>query len=569
VRSEEEDSMRARANLQQLQRRLADFGPEASVRKRALLAALCTARFGSARDLSILQRIICFLRAFPDDAAVHRVALRAARGFAGQIARLPRGERVRLDDTGMAGTTTRNVYSIAAAQWITRRYAESAEVDWKAYESPESLAALLQPLLDPLEDEHTEFDAAGVRAWIRAAKGEQAGSDLRWLLMQRPAAKGAAQDFRRAFDAAELPIAWRIDDRTAAITGNAMAQPIHFRADGMRRPAADPRAAIAQPLETIERLSRRDAGRLLDVWRAALWARTRTVYQVEQANPDECYLCDLGRGLAMAAVGVRPESRTALEVNYGYLFLANGMPIGYGGFTALFHQVNTGINIFPEYRGGEAAFTFEQGLRAMRTLTGCSHIIINPYQFGAGNDEALASGSYWFYFRLGFRSVAAPVRQLAQREFGRLRAERAYRVPVATLRQLAVCDLRLDLTDRVDRLFDESWLAQIGQGITTALAREPAANRAAALTGMARRIAGVLNVDRTRWSQRESAGFKQFAPILAQIDDLAAWSSADRAALAELCRARWAVTERDFIARARAHDRLRKALAQVAQAARR
>jgi len=559
--------MQTRAILHQLQKVIADFGPGASARKRALLNSLRNVRLGRAHDLIALQRIICFLRAFPDDASVCRAARRAAAEFPARVARLPRSERARLDDSGMAGTVTRNVYAFAPARWIAQRFPLTTEIDWNAYESPESLAPLLQPLLDPLEDEHTEFDAAGVRAWMRSARSQHRGSDLRWLLAQMPAAKVAAQDFRRAYDAAEVPIAWRIEASRAAITSNARVQPVHFRADGMRRPASDARAAIAQPLETVALLSRREARRLLDVWRTAMWARTRSVFQVEQPNFDECYLCDFGRGLGMAAVGVRPELRTALEVSYGYLFLANGMPIGYGGFTTLFHQLNTGINVFPEYRGGEAAYTFEQALRAMCTLTGSGHVIINPYQFGAGNDEALASGSYWFYYRLGFRSVDTAVARLAQREFERLRADRAYRVPIATLRKLAVCDLRLDLTDRVDRLFDETWLPAIARGITTALARESVLNRGQALARMTRRIATVLGIDLARWTARERAGFAQFAPILAQIDDLASWSTSDKDALAALARARWAKVERGFIARMSEHDRLRMALAALGRRA--
>ena len=559
----------ARAILNELQRRLADYGAGAAAHKRALLRALRSARFDRARDLLSLQRVICFLRAFPDDEAVHRAARRLAAGFAARIAHLPRSERVKLEDSGMAGTTTRNVYSFAAAQWLARRFPATTDIDWKGFESPASLAPLLQPLLDPLEDENTEFDAAGVRAWLAQARGARSDSDLGWLLGQVASKRAADREFERAYDAAEVPIVWRIEDSRAAVTHNARAQPVSFRADGMRRPAPDPRAAIAQPLHSIALLSRREAARLLDVWRAALWARTRTVYQMEQPNLDECWLCDFGLGMQMAAVGVRPERRAALEVNYGYLFLANGMPIGYGGFTALFHQVNTGINVFPEYRGGEAAFTFEQALRAMRTLTGCAHVIINPYQFGAGNDEALASGSYWFYFRLGFRSVDADVRRLAQREFDRLRVDRAYRVPIATLRQLAACDLRLDLSDNLDTLFGESWLAEIGRRITAAIAREPGQNRAKALAGMARRMAATLGIDLARWTSIERAGFAQFAPILAQVDDLASWAAPDRDALAHLCRARWAKTERDFVARTRAHDRLRTALAQVVLGARR
>jgi hypothetical protein len=318
-------------------------------------------------------------------------------------------------------------------------------------------------------------------------------------------------------------------------------------------------------MDSIALLPRRAAARLLDVWRAALWSRTRNVFQIEHANLDECYWCDFGQGLAMAAVGVQPSMRNALEVNYGYLLLANGMPIGYGGFTALFHQVNTGINVFPEYRGGEAAYAFEQALRAMRALTGCAHVIINPYQFGAGNDEALASGSYWFYYRLGFRSVDAGVQRLAQREFGHMRVQHGYRVPIAMLRKLAVCDLRLDLSNRLDRLFDEAWLPALGRGITAAIAREPALNRGKALAQITRRVAALLDIHLAQWSARERAGFAQFAPILAQIDDLARWPAGDLRALAELARARWHAVERDFAAHMRAHERLRLSLARAAQ----
>ncbi len=560
------DQRALRAVLQRLQQRLADYGAEARGEKLALLAALREARFDRADDLVALQRIICFLRAFPDDARVLRAARRLANGFAARVARLARAERALLDDTGMAGTVTRHVYSFTAAQWLARRYPDAAEIDWKGYESPHSLSAVLQPLLDPFEDEHTEFDCAGVRTWIKAAKGGHAGSDLRWLLAQAPSNARDARAFALAYDAAEVPIAWRIGDGRAAIVHNAFAQPPRLRADGLRKPARDPHSAIRVPLTSIALLSRREATRLLDVWRAALWSRTRNVFQMEQANLDECYLCDFGGGLAMAAVGVLPSLRSALEVNYGYLLLANGMPIGYGGFTALFCQVNTGINVFPEYRGGEAAYAFEQALRAMRTLTGCEHVIINPYQFGAGNDEALASGSYWFYYRLGFRSVDVPVRRLAERESKRLRARRGYRVPIATLRKLAACDLRLDLSERVDRLFDEAWLPALGRGITAVLAREPAANRARSVAQLARRIARLLGIELAQWSARERAGFAQFAPILAQIEDLAQWPAGERHALAELARVRWATCERDFATRMCAHDRLRRALAAVAPA---
>ena len=318
-----------------------------------------------------------------------------------------------------------------------------------------------------------------------------------------------------------------------------------------------------QPIE-VETVPRRDAGRLLDVWRAALWSRTRSVLQIEQPNLDECYLADLGGGLRFAAIGVVPERRGLLEATYGHLLLANGMPIGYGGFTTLFAQVNTGINVFPEFRGSEAAYAFEQALRVMHALTGNARFVVNPYQFGAGNDEALQSGAYWFYYRLGFRSAQAPVRALAEKEFARLRADRRYRVPIATLRKLAACDIHLDLTDDAgEKFFDEPRLEALGAGITAAIAREGAASRAEALASMEKRLAGLLGIRLADLSAVERRGFAQFAPILTQVADLAAWPKADREALRRIVRARWAPRERDFISLMCAHDRLRIALARA------
>jgi hypothetical protein len=553
---------RAAAALRELGRLLPVYAGSAAADKRRLLDELHALRLGTAKQALALQRIVCFLRAFPDDAAVHRAARRLADGFAARVARLPKAERERLDDSGAAGSRTRHVYVAPAARWMARRSPGAADLDWRADTADDAVAALVAPLLGPLEAEHADFSAPALRAWLAQARGEGAGGDLDFLLAQ--GAGRARREFERRFDEAEVPLAWRLDDR-AGISGNALHGPVAYRAAGMRRASSDARAAIAQPLP-VERLSRREAARLLDVWRAALWSRTRTVFQVERPNLDECWLADLGEGLRFAAIGVVPELRGALEATWGYLLLANGMPVGYGGFTALFAQVNTGVNVFPEYRGSEAAFAFQQALRAMHALTGNARFVVNPYQFGAGNDEALASGAYWFYYRLGFRSARADVRALAEGENARVRAGRGYRVPIATLRRLAACDLHLDLADdAAAQFFDEGLLPRLAAGIAPAIAREGVADRAEALRRLSSRIAAVLGVRLADLSVVERQGLIQFAPILAQVDDLAAWPKADRDALAEIVRVRLAPQEREFAAAMRAHGRLRAALASCAR----
>jgi hypothetical protein len=363
-----------------------------------------------------------------------------------------------------------------------------------------------------------------------------------------------------------VPLVWRIGDSRGAITHNALSgMAIAWRA-GMRRPAADSKAEIARPLQRMELLAPRAARRLLDVWRAALFARTRGVYPVEQANERECYLADLGEGVQIAVVGARLPARAVLEVNYGFLFLANGRPMGYGGFTPLFRQANTGVNIFPDFRGAEAAFVFQQYLRMIHAIAGCTRFIINPYQLGDGNDEALASGAYWFYYRLGFRSVGAAERRLADREFARLCADRRYRVPMPALRKLGAADVHLALRgETADGLFEERWLDDLAAGATALVAREGDAERHVALRRIAGRAAAALGVAGERWSAAERSSLRAFAPIVGQIGDLDAWDAADRRALVDLIRLRCAPLEREFALRARSHDTLRRALAHVAR----
>jgi hypothetical protein len=80
---------RAQSALRLLHDTLNDYGAESARNKLALLEALRAARLERAEDLRRLQRVVCFLSAFPDDARVWRAARRLAAGFAARVARAP------------------------------------------------------------------------------------------------------------------------------------------------------------------------------------------------------------------------------------------------------------------------------------------------------------------------------------------------------------------------------------------------------------------------------------------------------------------------------------------------
>src|SRR5262249_39448671 len=76
--------------------------------------------------------------------------------------------------------------------------------------------------------------------------------------------------------------------------------------------------------------------------------------------------------------------------------------------------------------------------RALNRVTGATCFSIDPYQLGFNNDEAIESGAFWFYRKLGFRPVRRDIAALVEREEKKIAADREYRTTMRTLRRLSV-----------------------------------------------------------------------------------------------------------------------------------
>jgi len=530
---------------------------DATAAKRAILGAITHANPRSVDLLTRLHEDLLFLRAFPDDAEIHALAGDGLRRIAVLLRRLPAARRAPADDSGMDGTSSRHTFEHPIARWLARKFPHDVEVDWKHLDDSSRLDALIHPVVQSAELDAFESDQLPTAAWIADARGDSCPSDLQWILdagdsifPRTPRALAAA------YDAAAVPIAWKLDGSWASATLNEIAPASPAFRDRMRPAPSRPVRHIASPLPSIALLPRPQAMETIDVARAALAARCREVYAVSYSNADEVWLASLGEGATLAIIGAAPESRLSLESNYGYLLLSNGVPIGYGGVTPLFQQANTGINVFDPFRRSEAAYLWAQMLRAFATLFGVRRFVVNAYQFGEGNAEAIHSGAFWFYYRLGFRPVLSGTRRLAAKEFSRIERKSAYRSPPATLRALATCDLHLTLPGYPrGAFFDERWLVHTGLRVTRLIAREAAATREASVSRIAARIATALGARPGSWPKAERDAFARLAPVVALLPRIARWSRADREALVEIMRAKGRAHEREFVHLAQAHPR--------------
>jgi hypothetical protein len=119
------------------------------------------------------------------------------------------------------------------------------------------------------------------------------------------------------------------------------------------------------------------------------------------------------------------------------MFFKNAVPIGYIECLTLFEHMEVGFNLYYTFREGETAWLYARLLRLFRQLLAVTCFAVDPYQVGHHNEEAIESGAFWFYRKLGFRPANPEVAKLLRSEESKLRADPAYRTPARTLRRLA------------------------------------------------------------------------------------------------------------------------------------
>ena len=547
--------VRTLTELHEIRRR---FAPPDTARKCAILRAI-VARGATVRTWKLLDRLnddLLFLCAFPDSPEVRALAVAALDRVEPALRRLSLRERAKADDSGIAGSASRYSFEYPAARWLAARYSEKVRIDWPAVENAGTIETLIGAGVARAEDDALDESELGARRWLRLAGRSANTTDLAALLSLAPRDRKAESLFARMYDAAGIPLRWDLAGSGAATTRNMIPTSEPACRTGLRRPSSSPVRDISTPLVEIRVASAREAVRLIAAGRSALAARCREVFATSCANPSEVWIAALGEGAELAIYGLPAHQRVSIEANYGYVLFVNGVPAAYGGVTPLYKQANTGINIFGPFRGSEGAFLWAQMLRAFRSLFGITRFVVNAVQFGEGNDEAIASGAYWFYWRLGFRPASAKLRRLAAAEALRIATGKNRRTSARTLRRLAVGDLHLALPGASRAaLFDEPWLARCALLATKVLSDADPRSRASATKTVAKRVASDLGVRTSSWPAAQRESFARLAPVVALLPAVRRWSSRDKRGLVAMMRAKGGTVERDFVLRAAEHPR--------------
>jgi len=495
---------------------------------------------------------LCFQRAFPRNA---RELRRAERELA-VIERRAARHRDRLRDTGIAGTTYHYPFNHAMARWLRERYGRAVEIDWPAYRrrpGGDDVADLLALFVAGAESEGIDAEDLPSWDWVRAAKGARdRRTDLGWLLDLLAAQRLPPPVESHLFESLNLTLRWDLAGCRDAVTHARLpARPFFHRTLLTGRPDDFLREVRRAP-GPLQPLAPARAERVIHAARAALSQREREFHVIVFGHRREVYRVDAGRGLEIYVIGLVPAERLTLESDYGALLVENGVPIGYGYAVLLFDRADVGINVFPTYRGGESAYVFHRFCAVFHHHFGARKFVMRRYQVGWQNPEGIEAGSFWFYYKLGFRPLSAAVRQRAEAERARLERRGAgARSRPEVLRSLARSDLLFATDGTSPEAFRDLDLTRVGLAVTRLIRTRFGGDRPRALRETARQVARALRRPARAIPER-------LAPVAALVGDLARWEPAERRALAALLRAKEAPRERSFVLAMRRHARWRR-----------
>ena len=578
------------------------FGRGAAEETKALLDQIARHHFRDAKSLIRFHETLLFLRAFPHSAALVPRIEKLLNTFHESIEKL-RALGVDMsafddfDTSGISGTTMQDALNFEVARWLTRRLPHSVEIAWEDYwvdQGAERAVGSAWPRFVPLLEEDGDVEAnIQWRRWLDSARGRE--RDLEWLIRRFEQLPVTPRERGELYESLRLPLRWHLKNLKLSRTRNwTRPRQFYYHTEPLiaRSQVSLPRE-LAKALPHLVKVSRREGESIMHTIREVMAVRYRELYGTTLGDPNSVVRAALGRGVVMYFWNLPVARRLPLRAYVAGFTLKNGVPINYIEAIGLCEWIEVGFNTFYTYRQGETAWIYAQALRCLCALAGATTISVYPYQIGQNNDEALDSGAFWFYRKLGFRSGSKDLEQVARREEQRIAANPHYRTSKKILKRLAEAHVFYEL-DRVSALgqlgdlnrltpwedttfsravrtaFSTSALAQgpwdtfstrnLGLRVNRRMAREFDSESQRIRRASVAEASRALDLTLSGWTAPERQAFENWSLVLALIPNLSRWSPREKQDAARMIRAQAGRNEMRYLRLTQQHARLREEL---------
>lgn len=554
---------------QQLEALKLCYGSGAAGRCESLLQKFRGVRLSGVQELVTAHDALLFLRAFPQSPKVAELADKLLAGLQSLAITLAASEDNAeiLDDesvSGIAGTTVSNTWTFDLAVQLAARYGKDLGAEFDADEHYRQMGLALPSVLPLLEDDSfVEADTPFLNWIAAAASGSQA--DIVWLLQNFSKLSGPPILRTGLFSGMGINMSWNLKDSPASRT--LARRPVkrlfcHTEPLLRRSQVSIAREMTSSP-SPLRRLSNLEGRAIIDMAQDLVTVRYRELQGTTYGDPNTVLQADVGRGLQLFLWGLLPEWRLPLRGYYAGFALKNGVPINYFEAIGLFDWMEVGFNTFYAYREGETAWIYAQWLRLLHQVAGTTCISVYPYQIGQDNEEAIKSGAFWFYRKLGFRPRQPELLAIAMREEQKMARDPKHRTSKATLCKLAEGHMFFEFGEARVGLWDSFSTRTLGLAVQKKMAREYGGDARKIRRAAESQLSRVLGVKVAEWSAREQWAFSNFAVVLSLVDGIARWSAVEKLALVKIIRAKAGRDETKYFRLMQRHDTLREALVKI------
>lgn len=545
------------------------FGPGSGARVLKLLREFEAIGFTDAHALIRFHEALLFLRAFPHDLGVLQKTAHLLNHLDAKVEALRKAGTDmdafdHLEVSGIAGTRMEDTLSFDVAHWLVQHMPGKVEIAWDNYDPGRELGTSGPRFLPLLEDDsYVEADTPW-RQWLQTAGGTNSSTPA-WLIERFARLPLPVQQKAELYESLRVPLRWDLGNSRVSRTRNWTAVRKAFYHDGplISRSEVSLAEELAKRPPSFTRLSLRDGKAVADRIREVMLVRYRELYGTTLADPRSVVRADVGRGVSIYLWNLPPERRLPLRAYVAGFTLKNGVPINYIEAIGLCEWMEVGFNTFYTFRGGEAGWIYAQVLRCLCSWMGTTVVSVYPYQLGHENNEAIESGAFWFYRKLGFRPGQPDLVKLVQREERKIAADRKYRTPARTLKRLAAGHVFYELTGSEVGAWDAFSTRNIGLRVNRHMAREFGGDASRMRVHAVRALERTLGVSTSSWTPLEKVAFENFALILAEVTDLREWMREEKADLLRIIRAKAKPNEMLYLHLTQRHGRLRKALLTV------
>ncbi len=557
--------------LTQLEASRYRFGRNEAASVVKLLNHLDAARFPDSASLIRFHESLVFQRAIPQGRGVGGATERILNSFHRKVEALHKAGSDMdafepIEVSGIAGTQMEDTLSFDVARWLVKRMPNQVEISWDNYDPGRELGTTGPRFIPLLEDDaYVEADTPW-RRWLETAAGKK-GSDPAWLVRRFADLALPPNQKAELYESLRVPLRWNLANSVVSRTRSwkPVRNVFYHNEPLISRSQVSLAAELARPPVQLTKLSRKQGEQIMDLIREVMLVRYRELYGTTLGDPASVARANVGRGVTIHLWNLPPDRRLPLRAYVAGLTLKNGVPINYIEAIGLCEWMEVGFNTFYTFRGGEAGWIYAQVLRCLCHLMGTTCISVYPYQLGHDNEEAIESGAFWFYRKLGFRPGRPDLQRLAEREEGRIAAatklgRTKYRTPARTLRRLAAGHVFYELPGSQVGAWDTFSTRNIGLRVNRRMAQEFQGESHRLRKESARAVARILGVDTSSWTPSECASFENFAVVLALVPGLEGWTREDKEALLRIIRSKSKADEMLYLHLTQRHERLREAL---------